>query len=68
MLAGADRQHCCVHRVRNLYAKVPEREHERVRLAYWRALNQANERDAKQQLQALTQSSSRAATPPAVPR
>ena len=51
---ASDRQRCCVHRARNLYAKVPERERERVRQAYWRALDKAvNERDAKQQLQAL---------------
>jgi hypothetical protein len=43
-----------VHRARNLYAKLPERERERVRQAYWRALDDAiNERDAKQRLQAL---------------
>jgi hypothetical protein len=43
-----------VHRARNLYAKVPERERERVRRAYWRALDEAiDERDAKQRLQAL---------------
>jgi putative transposase len=41
-----------VHRARNLYAKLPERE--RVRRAYWRALDDAiSERDAKQRLQAL---------------
>ena len=51
---ASDRQRCCVHRARNLYAKVPERERERVRRAYWRALDEAvNERDAKQQLQSL---------------
>ena len=51
---ASDRQRCCVHRARNLYAKVPERERERVRRAYWQALDEAiNERDAKQQLQAL---------------
>src|ERR687887_898181 len=51
---ASDRQRCCVHRVRNLYAKVPERERERVRRAYWQALDEAvNERDAKQRLQAL---------------
>jgi putative transposase len=51
---AADRQRCCVHRARNLYAKVPERERERVRRAYWQALDEAvNDRDAKQQLQAL---------------
>jgi putative transposase len=38
--------------VRNLLAKVPERE--RVRKAYWQALDEATgERDAKQRLQAL---------------
>jgi transposase-like protein len=52
---ASDRQRCCVHRARNLYAKVPEREREWVRRAYWQALDEAvNERDAnKQQLQAL---------------
>jgi transposase-like protein len=40
--------------VRNLLAKVPERERERVRRAYWQALDDAtNERDGKQRLQAL---------------
>ena len=28
---ASDRQHCAVHRVRNLLAKLPERERERVR-------------------------------------
>jgi len=37
----ADRQHCTVHRLRNLLAKLPKTERERVRLAYWHALNQA---------------------------
>src|SRR5213592_4678024 len=51
---ASDRQHCAVHRVRNLLAKLPERERERVRHAYWQALDDAtNERDAKQRLQAL---------------
>jgi putative transposase len=51
---ASERQHCCVHRVRNLLAKVPERERDRVRHAYWQALDEAiNERDAKQRLQAL---------------
>jgi putative transposase len=50
----SDRQRCCVHRARNLYAKLPERERERVKRAYWRALDDAiNEQDAKQRLQAL---------------
>ena len=51
---ASDRQHCAVHRVRNLLAKLPERDRERVRAAYWQALDDAtNERDAKQRLQAL---------------
>jgi putative transposase len=51
---ASDRQHCAVHRVRNLLAKLPERERERVRRAYWQALDDAiDERDAKQRLNAL---------------
>jgi putative transposase len=51
---ASDRQRCCVHRARNLYAKLPERERERVKHSYWRALDDAiNERDARQRLQAL---------------
>ena len=34
---ASDRQHCAVHRIRNLLAKLPERERERVRRAYWQA-------------------------------
>jgi putative transposase len=53
---ASDRQRCCVHRARNLYAKLPERERERVKQAYWRALDDAiNEQDAKQRLQALVE-------------
>ncbi len=36
-----DRQRCTVHRLRNVLAKLPQRERERVRLAYWRALDEA---------------------------
>src|SRR5919198_899130 len=51
---ASDRQHCAVHRVRNLLAKLPDRERERVRHAYWQVLDEAvDERDAKQRLQAL---------------
>ncbi|MGH2783264.1 MAG: IS256 family transposase [Thermoleophilaceae bacterium] len=51
---ASDRQHCAVHRVRNLLAKLPERERERVRRTYWQALDEATtERDAKQRLKAL---------------
>ena len=51
---ASDRQHCAVHRVRNLLAKLPDRERERVRSAYWQALDEAtNDRDAKQRLKGL---------------
>jgi transposase-like protein len=51
---ASDRQRCCVHRARNLYAKLPERERDRVKHAYWQALDDAiSEADAKQRLQAL---------------
>jgi transposase-like protein len=51
---ASDRQRCCVHRARNLYAKLPERERERVKRAYWQALDDAiSANDAKQRLQAL---------------
>jgi transposase-like protein len=51
---ASDRQHCAVHRLRNLVAKLPERDRERVRQAYWRALDDAvDERDGKQRLKAL---------------
>jgi putative transposase len=51
---ASDRQHCAVHRLRNLLAKLPERERERVRAAYWQALDDATgERDGKQRLQGL---------------
>ena len=51
---ASDRQRCCVHRARNLYAKLPERDRERIKHAYWQALDDAiNEKDAKQRLQAL---------------
>jgi putative transposase len=50
----ADRQHCAVHRLRNLQAKLPKSEHERVRLAYWGALNEATSiKDAELRLQVL---------------
>ena len=37
----ADRQRCTVHRLRNVLAKLPEAERERVKAAYWRALDEA---------------------------
>src|SRR5436189_3060714 len=51
---ASDRQRCCVHTARKLYAKLPQSERERVKHAYWQALDDAiNERDAKHRLQAL---------------
>jgi transposase-like protein len=51
---ASDRQRCAVHRLRNLLAKLPERERERVRQAYWQALDDATgERDGKQRLAGL---------------
>jgi putative transposase len=58
---ASDRQHCCVHRVRNLLAKLPDRERERIRQAYWQALDDAtDERDGRQRLQALVDELDRA--------
>jgi putative transposase len=58
---ASDRQHCAVHRVRNLLAKLPDRERERVRRSYWQALDDAtSERDGKQRLQALVDELDRA--------
>ena len=53
---ASDRQRCAVHRARNLYAKLPDRERERVKQAYWQALDDAiSEQDAKQRLLALVE-------------
>jgi putative transposase len=42
--------------VRNLLAKLPESQRERVRAAYWQALDEAtNEQDGKQRLEALVE-------------
>ena len=50
----ADRQRCTVHRLRNLLSKLPKRERERVRLASWRALDEAtDESDGRQRVGAL---------------
>jgi putative transposase len=51
---ASDRQHCCVHRVRNLLSKVPEREREGVRHESWQALDEAiSESDGRRRLQVL---------------
>ena len=58
---ASDRQHCAVHRLRNLRAKLPERERERVRAAYWQALDEATcEREGKERLEALVDQLERA--------
>jgi hypothetical protein len=45
---ASDRQRRCVHRARNLYTKLPDRERERVKHAYWQALDEAiNEQDPR---------------------
>ena len=50
----ADRHHCTVHRLRNLLAKLPKADRERVRLGYWRALNEATGvKDGSLRLQVL---------------
>jgi putative transposase len=50
----ADRQHCAVHRLRNLQAKLPKSEHDRVRFIYWSALNDATAvKDGKLRLRVL---------------
>jgi putative transposase len=51
---GADRQRCTVHRLRNVLAKLPERERERVRSAYWRALDEPDSvRDGERRMRML---------------
>jgi transposase-like protein len=50
----ADRQHCCVHRLRNLLAKLPKAEQDRVRFNYWSALTDATSvKDGKLRLKVL---------------
>ena len=62
---ASDRQHCTVHRVRKLLAKLPERERERIRAAYWQALDDAtDERDGKQRPGALVDELDRAGSRP----
>jgi uncharacterized protein YbjT (DUF2867 family) len=48
----ADRQHCAVHRLRNLLAKLPKSEQDRTRFNYWSALIDATSvKDGKLRLQ-----------------
>jgi len=50
----ADRQRCTVHRSRNVLAKLPDRERDRVKAAYWRALDEAtSQQDGQRRLRAL---------------
>jgi transposase-like protein len=50
----ADRQHCAVHRLRNLHAKLPKSEHDRIRFNYWSALTDATSvKDGKLRLKVL---------------
>ncbi|MBO0838365.1 MAG: IS256 family transposase [Actinobacteria bacterium] len=53
---ASDRQRCTVHRLRNVLAKLPKRQdlHERVRAAYWAALDDASsDQDAEARLRVL---------------
>lgn len=55
----ADRQRCTVHRLRNIIAKLPDRPelHERVKRAYWQALDEASDpADAEHRLRLLVTS------------
>ena len=62
---ASDRQHCSVHRARNLIAKLPESDRERVRRAYWQALDEAkHEREGRERLGASSTSSTEPASPP----
>jgi transposase-like protein len=50
----ADRQHCAVQRLRNLLAKLPKSEHDRIRFNCWSALSEATSvKDGKLRLQVL---------------
>jgi transposase-like protein len=55
----ADRQRCTVHRLRNILAKLPNRPelHERIKSAYWAALDDAiDPNDAEQRLRQVVAS------------
>ena len=64
----ADRQHCAVHRLRNLVAKLPKSEHNRIRFNYWqRSPTQPASRTASSASRSWSQNSNTPATsrPPA---
>ena len=44
----ADRQHCAVHRLRNLQAKLPKSEHDRIRFNYWSGAHRRDQRQGRQ--------------------
>src|SRR2546421_9370587 len=54
LISRADRQHCAVHRLRNLLAKLPKSEQDWIRFNYWSALTDATTvKDGKLRLQVL---------------
>ena len=58
---ASDRQHCAVHRLRNLLAKLPERDRDRIRGLYWEALDDATSpADGRDRLHALVDELDRA--------
>jgi transposase-like protein len=61
---ASDRQRCCVHRARNLYAKPPDRERERVKQAYGRSTRRSTSATPSSDSEPSSTSSTRAASPP----
>jgi putative transposase len=62
---AADRQHCAVHRLRNLLAKLPDRERERVRQATGRrSMTRSMSATPSSDSKPCSTSSTRPATPP----
>ena len=65
----ADRQHCTVHRLRNVLAKLPERERERIRQLLVSARRGDSVRDGKRRMRALIgELADQGYEPPPVPR
>ncbi|MCA1699308.1 MAG: IS256 family transposase, partial [Actinobacteria bacterium] len=57
----ADRQRCTVHRLRNVLSKLPKADRERIRLAYWKALDEAtDEGDGRRRVRTLVSELERA--------
>jgi hypothetical protein len=62
---ASDRQRCCVHRARNLYAKLPERERERSSTPTGRRwMTRSTRATASRNSRRWSPTSTRAATPP----